>query len=391
MESTGSPRVPIMDRMAGLYRSHFNLVWGALRRARVPGSDLDDLLQDVFIVVLRKLPTWNPAENPGRSPEEQERAWVYKITSYEVLNYRRRQRLRRVEPMDRTPEIPDPRNEAAAIEVTDELLVLLDTTTPERRAVFELVELEGFSVVAAAGILGITESNTHRRLGLARDDIRKAAEQRAKRDRDAGKKENSAFLLPFGVGAWLHFRDLIRPPEGTADRIWQRLQQTIAEIDRENDRPASPPPERPPLLPRLGRQAQAIGRSLQGVTGYLLAAIAGGAIVALLLLPRPEVRISILRLPGPVVLLTSPSAAPVEAPSANGSSDTAQAGAASAASEAIDPREARLIRQAQAAYAAGKTQEAIAALNGYEAQFPAGHLRNDARALRAALRDAGVK
>lgn len=391
MESTGSRRVPFMDRMAGLYRKHFSLVWGALRHAHVPGSDLDDLLQDVFIIVLRKLPTWNPAENPGTSPEEQERAWIYKITFYQVLNYRRRQRLRRVEPMDRTSEIPDPRNEAAAIEVTEELLVLLDSTTPERRAVFELVELEGFSVVAAAGILDITESNAHRRLGLAREDVKKAAELRAQRDHDAGKKENSTFLLPFGVGAWLHFRDLIQAPEGTADLIWQRLQPTIAEIDRENDRPATPPPQRPPLRPGFGHPARAIGRLLRGVTGNLLSAVAGGALVALLLLPRPEVRISILRLPGPVVLMTSPSAAPVEAPSADGPGETASTGATPTASEGIDPREARLIRQAQAAYAAGKTQEMIAALDAYEVQFPAGHLRTDARALRAALRDAGVK
>ena len=113
--------------------------------------------------------------------------------------------------------------------------------------------------------------------------------------------------------------------------------------------------------------------------------------MALLLLPRPDVRISILRLPVPVVRMTNPSAAPVEAPSADGQGETASTGAAPTAAAAIDPREARLIRQAQAAYAAGKTQETIAALNAYEAQFPAGHLRNDARALRAAPRDAGVK
>ena len=98
-----------------------------------------------------------------------------------------------------------------------------------------------------------------------------------------------------------------------------------------------------------------------------------------------------MRLPGPVVLMTSPNAAPVEAPSADGQGETASTGATATASAGIDPKEARLIRQAQAAYAAGKTQETIAALNAYDTQFPAGHLRNDAHALRAALRDAGVK
>jgi RNA polymerase sigma-70 factor, ECF subfamily len=379
-----------MDRMAELYRKHFDLVRRALRWAGVPDADRDDLIHDVFVVVLRKLPTWNPTPQPGFSLEEQERAWIYKITTYEIQNYRRRQRPRRVEPMDRTPEIPDPRDEAARVEVTDELLTLLDRTTPERRRLFELVELEGFSVVAAADIVGISESNAHKRLNLARQDIRKAAERLAQGDQEAGKKENSAFLLPFGVGAWLHFRDLIQAPEGTFDQIWQRLQRTIAEIDHENDRPATPPPQRPPLRSRLGRLLPALGKALKGVVGYFLAAAAGGTVAALLLLPRPEVRIAILRLPGPIVM-SSPSAAPVEAPSADGLGETASTGAAATAAAAIDPREARLIRQAQAAYAAGKILEMIAALNAYEAQFPAGQLRNDARVLRASLADAGAK
>lgn len=391
MESACSLRVLSMDRVAELYQKHFELVWGALRRARVPKADIDDLVHDVFVVVLRKLPTYNPTTNPGTSPEDQERAWIYTITSYEVMNYRRRQRPCRLEPMDRTNEIPDPRNEAASVEVSDQLLVLLDSTTPDRREVFELVEIEGFSVVDAAGILKITESNAHRRLGLARQDVKKAAEQLAQRDRNAGEKKASAFLLPFGVGAWLHFRDLFRAPEGTADRIWHRLQETIATIDGENDRPATPPPQRPPLRPRIGRLLKTIGGLLKAAIGQLPAVGIGGAIVALLLLPRPEARIAILRIPGPIVIVTSPSPAPVDAPSAEVRGEPAPTRATPTATATIDPREARLIRQAQAAYAAGKIQGMIDALNAYDAQFPMGQLKNDARALRASLRDAGPR
>ena len=292
--------------------------------------------------------------------------------------------------MVRTDEIPDPRDEAACVEVDDQLLMLLDSTTPDRRAVFELVEIEGFSVVDAARTLKITESNAHRRLGLARQDVRKAAEQLAQRDRDAGKKEESAFLLPFGVGAWLHFRDLFRAPEGTADRIWQRLQETIAATDHENDRPATPP-QQPRAPARTGRLLKAIGRSLKAAIRQLPAAVVGGAIVALLLLPRPAARIAILRIPGPVVIVTSPSTATVEAPALDVRSEPGPTRATPTASAKTDPSEARLIRQAQAAYTAGKIQETIDALNAYEAQFPTGQLRDDARALRAALRDAGPR
>src|SRR5690242_3349206 len=115
-ESAGSPRVPGMDRVATLYQKHSRLVWRALWRLRVPEADIQDLVHEVFLVVLRKLPTYQPpAPRPGQSSEDQEIAWICKITFYEAMNYRARQRHRRVEPMDENHEIPDARDEAASL------------------------------------------------------------------------------------------------------------------------------------------------------------------------------------------------------------------------------------------------------------------------------------
>lgn len=380
-----------MDRVATLYQQHSRLVWRALWRARVPKADIDDLVHEVFLVVLRKLPTYQPpTPRPGQSPEEQALAWILKITFYEVKNYRARQRHRGVEPMDRNQETPDARDEAARLHDREQLLVLLYSTTPERREVFELVELEGFSVVEAAGILEITEANATRRLGLARHDLKKAAEQLAQRDRDAGKKEPSGLLLPFGVGAWESLRDLQNPPDGTIEEIWKRLQTTAETIERDNDRPATPPPQRPPLRSSLVRLGKAIGAHLKRVMGYGLAGCVGGALVALLLLRRPETRIAILRFPVPVVF-SMPIAASSGASSAHSEDAPTSPRAIPGAATTLDPAEARLLRKAQAAYAAGDTRAASEAIRAYDAQFPAGRLQGDARALRTALRDAGVK
>ena len=39
-----------------IYRAHFGFVWAVLRRLGVPDRDLEDVAQDVFIVVHRRLP-----------------------------------------------------------------------------------------------------------------------------------------------------------------------------------------------------------------------------------------------------------------------------------------------------------------------------------------------
>ena len=381
-----------MDRVAALYRKHSKLIWRLLWRAQVPKADIDDLIHEVFIVVLRKLPTYQPpTPRPGQTPEDQEIAWICKIAFYEAMNYRARQRHRQVEPMDESREVPDARDETARLHDREQLLVLLYSTTPERRAVFELVELEGHSVVQAAGILEITESNATRRLGLARQDIEKAVKDLAQRDRDAGKKEQSTFILPFGVGAWQALRDLQNPPEGKLEEIWKRLQTTMETIDGENYRPANPPPHQPPPRAPSGELLQALGPHLKRGMGYVLAGGIGGALVALLLLRPPETRIAILRIPVPFAVASTALPTPVGTSTATTDYEAASPRAIPSAATTADPAEARLLRKAQAAYAAGDMRTALEAINTYDAQFPAGKLKNDARALRAALSAAGVK
>jgi RNA polymerase sigma-70 factor (ECF subfamily) len=373
-----------MDRVAALYRDHFQFVWHVLWRAHVPAADIPDLTHDVFLVVLRKPSVVDPS-NPGPSTRDQERAWLYKIALYEVKNYRSRARYRQTKPMDdRTHEIPDAHNEAEHLEAQEELLLLLDSTTSDRREVFALVDLEGHSVAAAADILGITASNAHKRLGLARQDIAAAAAKLAQRNKEAGKKTASAFLMPFGVGAWLHLGALQDPPAGTADRVWQRLMKSAEEIERDNDRPASPPPRRPPLGPRALRALQGLAGHLKGPLGYIVAACLGGAVVALLFLQRPNARIVVLEIPVPALVTTSTTATPasLSAPSSTLALPTPDA--ISAPDATID-EETVLMRQARAAYAAGDRAGTIEALNAYERRFPVGRFRNAARTLRATL------
>src|SRR5690242_11491198 len=101
-----------MDPLAKFYRRHAEFVWRTLRIAGVPRADIADLAHDVFLVVRRKLPTYTPTL-AGSSPEDQERAWIYRIVSYEAKNHRAKSASRNQVPMDSADEIPDERNDSA--------------------------------------------------------------------------------------------------------------------------------------------------------------------------------------------------------------------------------------------------------------------------------------
>ncbi len=390
MESSGLSHVSSMDRVAALYRDHLQFIVRVLWRTGMPMADAEDIAHEIFIVVLQKL-----RESPTKaslSTHDEERAWLYTIADYHLKNYRSRARFRRTQPMDDcTQEIPDRRNDAARMADREQLLVLLESTTPERREVFELVELENFSVVAAARALGITEGSAHGRLRLAREDIGAAAAKLAQRDKNAGKTKN-AFLLPFGVGAWLQLRDLQNPPESTADRIWQRFQATVALMDREHDQPATTTPPPSPARPRARRLLEKLAGPLKARLGNLFSACLGGAIVALLFLLRPSAKIATLRIPVPLFVVTNSTTTPAPLP-APSSSPTPPPPATDAiqARDATFDQEAFLIRQARVAFERGNRQGTIDALAEYERQFPGGRFMNTIREMRTTLPDASAR
>ena len=387
MESSGWPRVQDVDRLTDLYQAYFNLVWRTLRSAGVRPADLDDVTQEVFLVVRRKLLTADPiAFTPGMSTEAYERAWsawISRVAFYQAKNYRTRAGHRRQEPMDNVDEILDPRSEAAQVEERDYLVLLLSHTTPERRTVFTLVEMEGYTVGEAASILEITETTATKRLRQAREDVEEAAVKIKRRDEARQTTRKSGFyLLPFGVGAWVKLRVLMDPPAGTAERVWQRLQDSIAQLDDEHDSPSSSPPrppEQPPVSP-----LRSLGGPLKSVLGHLLSAGVGAALAVWLLWPRPLARIAILQIPVPIpaaVSSTQASTSPVlnvaDLPFV-----TSLVPATPTAQARLDPEEVRMINQAHVAYTGGDLAGTIAALNAYDAQFPEGQFKTDAQALR---------
>jgi RNA polymerase sigma-70 factor, ECF subfamily len=155
-----------------IYRQHFRFVWRALGRLGVPERDLADSVQDVFVVVHRRL-----AEFEGRSRIE---TWLYGICM-RVASDRRRLASTRHELFGEMPE----RSADGAI-VTDaierrqglELLErILDTLPLEQRAVFTLFEIDAEPCERIAELLELPLGTVYSRLRLARVAFRKKLNQ----------------------------------------------------------------------------------------------------------------------------------------------------------------------------------------------------------------------
>jgi RNA polymerase sigma-70 factor (ECF subfamily) len=164
-----------------VYDEHFRFVWRSLRRLGVPECDVADAVQDVFLVVHRRL-----GEFEGRSKVT---TWLYGIC-YRVARDRRRLahvRRRADDDDGQVDERADERADVAAAAERRQGLALLegilDEMPIEQRAVFTLFELDGLGGEAIAEMLVIPVGTVYSRLRIAREQFRKSLSRLQARDR----------------------------------------------------------------------------------------------------------------------------------------------------------------------------------------------------------------
>jgi RNA polymerase sigma-70 factor, ECF subfamily len=153
-----------------VYEQMFPFVWRTVRRLGVDASAHEDVCQEVFVVVHRRLPEFR-----GRSSLK---TWVFGIVVNVVQAHRRS--LRRKSPAHRgTGEIVDPEllagpsnlspyeamTRAEAARVAHELLSSLDE---EKRVVLLLAELEEMPAAEIARGIGVNVNTVYARLRAAR-------------------------------------------------------------------------------------------------------------------------------------------------------------------------------------------------------------------------------
>jgi RNA polymerase sigma-70 factor, ECF subfamily len=169
-------------RLRALIDAHYDFVWRSLRRLGIPAGDVDDGVQQVFLVASRKL----DAIRAGS-----ERSFLYQ-TALRVAADARRARRRRREVMGEEVELALDRAPGAD-DLTDlwraraRLDRILDTMTLELRAVFTLFELDQLTLTEIAALLEVPRGTVASRLRRARVEFFDQAARLAERGKDGAK------------------------------------------------------------------------------------------------------------------------------------------------------------------------------------------------------------
>lgn len=158
---------------AEVYAEQMEFVWRCAVHRGVPMAAVEDVVQEVFIIVHRKLP-----EFEGRSSV---RTWIGGIARRVIADFRKKRGNRPAgdEPLTleppAPPEGPDAAEQQAALSLLDSLL---ERMPDDQREVFVLREIEGLSGGEIAAVTETNENTVWTRLRAARrifqDGVRRA-------------------------------------------------------------------------------------------------------------------------------------------------------------------------------------------------------------------------
>jgi RNA polymerase sigma-70 factor, ECF subfamily len=157
-----------------LFREHGKYVARFLWQLGLAEQDIDDAVQDVFMVVHRR-----GGFRPGAAKPT---TWLAEIAVRVARARRRRTQARRTEPQEAMIAAleapgPSPHEAAAQSQSLARVQQALQTLDVDRRAVFVLAEIFGESCEDIASSLGIAVGTVYSRLNRARDKFRKAYER----------------------------------------------------------------------------------------------------------------------------------------------------------------------------------------------------------------------
>jgi RNA polymerase sigma-70 factor (ECF subfamily) len=171
------------ESLAQIYDEHFDFVWRNARRLGVPEASADDVTQDVFMIVQRRM-----ADYDGRASMQ---AWIFGIVVRVVGNHRRSYRRKgaRTLPLEfeasrgvSASSEPTPVEHLERAERAGLLEQLLEKLDEEKRALLILSELEDWTLKELAELYDSNINTIYSRLRVA-----KCAFERAYLRAQAGK------------------------------------------------------------------------------------------------------------------------------------------------------------------------------------------------------------
>ncbi len=169
-----------IDEVRRLYLAHAAQLRQALSRLAGPGVDPDDLLQEVFVVALRKSKDLTQARSP--------KAWLYGVATKVAATRRRGATLRRWLGLESAEEVADTSSPARSLEQR-EASQLVHTALKElsdvKREVFVLFELQGLSGEEIAQAQSVPLKTVWTRLFYARKEFAGAIARLSPQPREA--------------------------------------------------------------------------------------------------------------------------------------------------------------------------------------------------------------
>lgn len=164
-----STPMALRANFSAFYDEWFESVLRWLRALGAPEADRDDIAQEVFLVVSRRLHAFD-----GRNPA----GWLYRIAKRQVRDFRARTWIKSIfnrEHTNAVNDVPDDRaGPAAALERKQNqrvLFGLLAKMNPDRRAALVLFEVDGMSGDEIARIQGVPVNTVWKRLHVARKEF----------------------------------------------------------------------------------------------------------------------------------------------------------------------------------------------------------------------------
>ncbi|MEY4512875.1 MAG: hypothetical protein RLZZ450_4997 [Pseudomonadota bacterium] len=160
-----------------VYEQHFDFVWRSARRLGVAEANLDDVVQDVFVTVYRRLDAFE-----GRSLLK---TWIFGILRHTVHDLRRSARRKPTEvlvdePVDHAGA--SPQDAALQGEGNKLLYAVLHELGDDLREVFVLSELEQMSAPEVSAALSLNVNTVYSRLRTARKEFEAALKRLRSRD-----------------------------------------------------------------------------------------------------------------------------------------------------------------------------------------------------------------
>jgi RNA polymerase sigma-70 factor, ECF subfamily len=148
-----------------VYERHFAFVWRNAQRLGVDPGLLDDVVQDTFVVVHRKLHAFE------RRAEL--KTWLFAILRRVIADYRRSVRRKPAgatapADLDRLRDAGGASDDASRVEAAELVGRVLGTLDADKREVFVLAELEQMTLAEIADALGINKNTAWSRLRAAR-------------------------------------------------------------------------------------------------------------------------------------------------------------------------------------------------------------------------------